>query len=197
VPSSWTGPALTLAAYFVGSISFALIAARRRGIDLYAEGSGNPGATNVGRVLGKREGRIVLALDALKGALPYGAAWLVLGGDDPWTAAAGVAAVVGHCLPVWHRFRGGKGAATAAGVLLVGHPAAGLGAVVTYVALKKLTRRASVGSLAGAVVGAAVAVALEGWRAPVAAMALGIAVVVWLRHADNLVRLVRGVEPPS
>lgn len=193
----WIGPALAITAYLVGSISFALIVARRKGVDLYDEGSGNPGATNVGRVIGKREGRIVLLLDALKGALPYGVARLALGAEDVWTSIAGVAAVVGHCLPVWHRFRGGKGAATAAGVMLVAQPIAGLGAIVTYLALKRATRRASVGSLAGAVVGAAIAVALEGPRSPVGAMTIAIAVVVWLRHADNLARLARGEEPPS
>lgn len=191
------GPAITIAAYLIGSISFALIAAKRKGIDLYAEGSGNPGATNVGRIVGKREGRIVLVLDALKGVLPYGAARLALGADDPWASAAGAAAVIGHCFPIWHRLRGGKGAATAGGVMLVAEPIAGLAAIATYLALKKVTKRASVGSLAGALLGAGIVVALWGWRAPVSVMAIAIAVVVWLRHADNIARLARGEEPPS
>jgi glycerol-3-phosphate acyltransferase PlsY len=197
LPGGYAGPALAIAAYLVGSISFALIVARRKGIDLYAEGSGNPGATNVGRIIGKREGRIVLLLDALKGILPYGAALLALGVDDPWAAVTGAAAVVGHCFPIWHRFRGGKGAATAGGVMLVAEPIAGVAAIATYVGLKKATKRASVGSLAGALLGAVVVVALEGWRAPVSMMAIAIAIVVWLRHADNLARLARGEEPPS
>ncbi|UJR81828.1 glycerol-3-phosphate 1-O-acyltransferase PlsY [Sandaracinus amylolyticus] len=197
MPPSWIGPALAIIAYLVGSISFALLIARRKGIDLYGEGSGNPGATNVGRVIGKKEGRVVLLLDALKGALPYGAALLVLGRDDVWTAVCGVAAVVGHCLPVWHRFRGGKGAATAAGVMLVAQPIAGIAAVAGYLVLKRITRRASVGSLVGAVIGAAIVVALEGARSMVGMMTIAIAIVVWLRHADNLVRLARGEEPPS
>lgn len=196
----WLGAALVVAAYLVGSISFALIAARRKGVDLYAEGSGNPGATNVGRVIGRRAGRAVLLLDALKGAVPYGAARVLLGDEGAgawWAAGAGLAAVIGHCLPIWHRLRGGKGAATAAGVMLVGDLVAGLAAVATYVALKKLTKRASVGSLAGALVGAAIVVARGGGDAPVSVMAIAIAIVVWLRHADNLVRLARGEEPPS
>lgn len=197
MPSAWTGPALAIAAYLVGSISFALIVARRKGVDLYGEGSGNPGATNVGRVIGKKEGRLVLLLDALKGALSYGVAVLVLGAEDVWTAVAGVAAVVGHCLPIWHRFRGGKGAATAAGVMIVAQPIAGIAAAATYLALKRATRRASIGSLAGALVGAGITIALEGVGSRVAAMTIGIAIVVWLRHADNLVRLARGEEPPS
>ncbi|MDQ3036533.1 MAG: glycerol-3-phosphate 1-O-acyltransferase PlsY [Myxococcota bacterium] len=191
------GPAIVVGAYLIGSISFALIVAKRKGIDLYAEGSGNPGATNVGRIVGKKEGRIVLVLDALKGVLPYAAARLALGGDDPWAAAAGAAAVLGHCFPIWHRLRGGKGAATAGGVMLVAEPVAGASAIVAYVALKKATKRASVGSLAGALLGAGLVVGLRGWGEPVALMAVAIAVIVWARHADNLVRLARGKEPPS
>lgn len=190
------GPALTVAAYLLGSISFGLLAAKRAGVDLREVGSGNIGATNVGRALGKRTGRVVLLLDAAKGAGPALAAWRLFGLDDPWTAAVGVAAVVGHCFPVWHRFRGGKGAATAAGVMLALVPYAGLAAAVTYVGLKKLTKRASVGSLGGALLGAVIAAALLG-PSPRSYMTGAILAVVTLRHASNIVRLVRGQEPPS
>jgi glycerol-3-phosphate acyltransferase PlsY len=174
-----------------------LIIARRKGVDIYAEGSGNPGATNVGRVIGKKEARIVLVLDAAKGALPSAAARWILGDEDAWVAATGVAAALGHCFPIWHRFRGGKGAATAAGVLLATTPIAGLFAIATYLGAKKITQRTSVGSLLGALVGAVIVLGLEGWGAPLSQMALAIAGLVWLRHADNLVRLARGEEPPS
>ncbi|MBX3272278.1 MAG: glycerol-3-phosphate 1-O-acyltransferase PlsY [Sandaracinaceae bacterium] len=190
------GPALIALAYLVGSISFGLLAARRAQVDLRSVGSGNVGATNVGRALGKRTGRVVLALDAAKGALPSLAGWALLGLDSPWTAGAGLAAVVGHCFPVWHRFAGGKGAATAAGVMLALVPLAGVGAALAYVLLKRVTRRASVGSLGGAALGAGLAALLLG-PGPRAYMAAGILAVVVLRHADNLVRLVRGEEPPS
>ncbi|MGE0792474.1 MAG: glycerol-3-phosphate 1-O-acyltransferase PlsY [Sandaracinaceae bacterium] len=190
------GPALAVASYLLGSISFGLLAARRAGVDLRAEGSGNVGATNVGRVLGKRTGRVVLLLDAAKGAIPSGLAWWLLGPDDPWTAATGALAVLGHCAPIWHAFRGGKGAATAAGVMLVLVWPAGLAAVVSYAALKKLTRRASVGSIVGAVLGAAIALAWLG-PGPRAWMTVAIAVIVLVRHAGNLRRLLRGEEPPS
>jgi glycerol-3-phosphate acyltransferase PlsY len=193
----WLGPALAIGGYLLGSISFAVIVARRKGIDLYAEGSGNPGATNVGRVIGKSEGRVVLALDALKGALPYAAARWALGPDDPWAIATGIATVVGHCAPVWHRFRGGKGAATAAGVMLLADPRVGAIAVATYLVLKRATKRASVGSLGGALAGAAAAGVIHGLATPITVMSIAIAVVVWVRHANNLVRLARGEEPPS
>jgi glycerol-3-phosphate acyltransferase PlsY len=197
VPSAWIGPAITLAAYLAGSISFARTVARRYGVDPSTAGSRNPGATNVGRLAGKRAGRTVLVLDMLKGALPLGAARALLGLGDPWTVAAGVAATLGHCAPIWHRFRGGRGAATAAGVMLAAEPLAGALAIALYAVLKKVTRRASVGSLAGAVGGALATAALAGWRAPAAVMAYAIAVIVWLRHGDNLVRLARGEEPES
>lgn len=189
------GPGLATLGYLLGSISFALIAAQRAGVDLRAEGSGNPGATNVGRVLGKRTGRAVLVLDLAKGALPVLLAMGVLGVDSPWTAATGTAAVAGHCFPVWHRFRGGKGAATAAGVLLALVPVAGLAAALTYLVGKRASRRASVGSLLGALVGSGVTFALVG--PPRTWMSLSIVALVFARHHDNLARLARGTEPES
>ncbi len=191
------GPAIAVGSYLLGSISSGVLLARRRGVDLHAVGSGNVGATNAARALGKRAGHIVLALDAAKGALPALVARAALGPDDPWTAVAGVAAVVGHCWPVWHRFRGGKGAATGAGVLVATVPAAGVAAAGTYVALKKVTGRASVGSLGGALVGAAATWALLGAASPRSWMALGILGLVVARHRENIVRLARGEEPPS
>jgi glycerol-3-phosphate acyltransferase PlsY len=190
------GLPLLIAAYLIGSVSFGLVLAARRGVDLRAVGSGNTGATNVARALGKRAGHAVMALDALKGFLPALGARLWLGPGDPWTAAAAVATALGHVLPIWHRFRGGKGAATAAGAMLAVLPPAGLAALVAFFGLKKLTRRASVGSLGGAMVGALVALALGPGPWPVA-MAVALLALVVLRHWDNLGRLLRGQEPPS
>lgn len=199
------GPALVLVAYLLGSISFGLVAARRRGIDLRSVGSGNIGATNVGRALGKRTGAVVLLLDALKGALPALAARLLLPGQAPWIAGVAAAAVVGHLFPIWHGFRGGKGVATTAGVMLAVVPIAGALMAITYVALKKLTKRSSVGSLAGTVVAlAATAVASSApWPDPPStrpawiAMAAAIAVLVFARHTSNIRRLLRGEELES
>lgn len=189
-------PALvTIGAYLLGSVNFAILIAQRRGVDVRAVGSGNPGATNAGRALGKRTGRVVLLLDALKGVIPV-AALRIAGVDKWWVAAAGVAAVVGHCFPIWHGLRGGKGAATGVGTLVAASPAAGAAAAVTYVVLEKLTKRASVGSLAGAAVGAGLLAAIEG-IGPLAAMGAGVAAIIVLRHVDNIGRLVRGQEPPS
>jgi len=187
-----------IAAYLIGSISFAELVARRAGVDIRAAGSGNPGATNVGRVLGRGAGRVVLALDLLKALLPTLAALFLLHETD--AAITGLAAVVGHCYPIWHRFEGGKGVASAAGTLLALVPIAGSLAVLAFLLVRKLTRRASAGSLAGAAVGALASLGLA-WlgRAGSAAAAVSVAVfalVVW-RHRDNLVRLRDGTEPSA
>lgn len=183
-----------LAGYLCGSVSFGLLLARHRGVDLRSTGSGNVGATNVGRALGRRTGRLVLLLDALKGAGPTLAARLVLGADSPFTCATGVAAVVGHVWPIWHGFRGGKGAATGVGSLLAASPLGGVAAFVTYLVAKARTRRASVGSLGGSCVGLVVVLFVEGASWP-SAMAALITLLVWVRHAANLRRLWRGEEP--
>ncbi len=194
--SAWVwGVASVVAAYLVGSILFGVLAARRAGIDLRAVGSGNVGATNVERALGKRAGRVVMLLDALKGFFPTLGALLVFGPESPWLVAVGLAAALGHAFPIYHRFRGGKAAATSVGALLGGFWPAGLAAMVAFFVLKKVTRRASVGSLVGASVGLAIAATVGGDRA--AQLATGLFVVVLVRHRDNLVRLARGEEPPT
>ncbi|MBX3248465.1 MAG: glycerol-3-phosphate 1-O-acyltransferase PlsY [Myxococcales bacterium] len=187
---------MTLIGYLAGSVLFGLVEAKRAGVDLRATGSGNVGATNVGRALGRGVGRKVLLLDALKGLLPSLAALLLLGRDDPWTAATGLATAVGHAYPIFFRFRGGKAAATGVGALLGIVWPAGLAAALVYVVGKKLTRRASVGSLAGALVALGVTAA---WLrdTPPTWMAAGLtALIVW-RHRGNIARLARGEEPPG
>ncbi len=191
------GPAFVVVAYLMGSVCFGLVVAAHHGVDLRGTGSGNVGATNVGRLLGRRTGRLVLVLDAAKGLLPTLGAHMLLGRQDPWTAATGLAASLGHCYPIWFRFKGGKAAATAAGALLAVTPGAGAAAIATYVGLKKWTRRASVGSLAGGLIGALVSAALDGPRATSTQMAVALWVLLLWRHRDNLRRLARGEEPPS
>jgi glycerol-3-phosphate acyltransferase PlsY len=197
MPPVLIGVLFVLAGYLLGSVSFGLVAARKAGVDLRHGGSGNIGATNVGRVLGKKTGRTVLLLDALKGFVPVLGARFVLGPDDGFTAATGVAAVLGHLAPLWHGFRGGKGAATSAGVLLAAVPWAGVAGAVGYLIGKKGTRRASVGSLLGATLGVLVTVAVVGPTGPRPVMAYSLLLMVIIRHSGNIGRLVRGVEPPS
>lgn len=193
--TTWIGAASVLGAYLLGSVLFGLIAARRAGVDLRAIGSGNVGATNVERALGKRAGRVVMLLDALKGFGPTLGAHLYFGAESPWLVGVGVAGALGHSFPVYHRFRGGKAAATSVGALLGAFWPAGLVAGVTFFVLKKVTQRASVGSLVGASMGLAIAATIGNERAAQLAAALFVLVVV--RHHENLVRLARGEEPPG
>jgi glycerol-3-phosphate acyltransferase PlsY len=190
------GPALTVAAYLLGSVSFGLLLASQQGVDLRGIGSGNIGATNVGRALGTNTGRTVMLLDMLKGFVPVVLARWVLDLSWPWVTAVGIAAVVGHVFPIWHGFRGGKGAATAAGVLLAALPPIGAAAIATFVVVKKLSRRASVASLSAATLAAGLAMALDGRQWPIQ-LAVGLWLIVTLRHLDNIGRLLRGEEPPD
>jgi glycerol-3-phosphate acyltransferase PlsY len=187
------GPVLTIAAYLFGSISFGLIFAKRRGIDLRSIGSGNIGATNVGRALGKQTGRLVLVLDMLKGFVPVALARWAFDLPWPWITAVGLAAALGHVFPIWYGFRGGKGAATSGGILLAALPPIGALTLLTFVVVKKWTRLASVGSLSAATVGAALTLVLDGGEWPVL-LATGLWFLVVLRHWGNLIRLLRGEE---
>src|SRR5947209_7829032 len=108
-----------LLSYMLGAVPFGFVIARLRGVDIFSAGSGNIGATNVGRVLGRKFGLLVFVLDFLKGAVPTALVRAYLP-TEPWAAvAAGLAAFVGHMFPVYLRFRGGKGVATGTGVVAV------------------------------------------------------------------------------
>ncbi len=190
------GPVLTLAAYLFGSISFGLVFAARQGVDLRAIGSGNVGATNVGRALGKSAERKVMVLDMLKGFVPVVLARWAFDLPWPWITAVGIAATLGHVFPIWHSFQGGKGAATAAGVLLGALPSIGVATLATFGVVKKLSRRASMASLSAATLAVALTMALDGREWPIQ-LAVGLWIIVGIRHAGNIVRLLRGEEPPS
>ncbi|HTM19050.1 MAG TPA: glycerol-3-phosphate 1-O-acyltransferase PlsY [Kofleriaceae bacterium] len=184
------------AAYLLGSIPTGLLLARRRGVDIREQGSGNIGATNVARTLGRKLGAVVLVLDAAKGALATLAAAALHHhhGVTAWAiTAAGVAAVAGHCFPIWLRLRGGKGVATALGVMLVAAPLATGAAVLIFLALYATFRVVSIGSMA-----ACAAMPLLAWLlgrpAPVIAAAGAIAAMVLVRHQGNLRRLLAGRE---
>ncbi|MBN1208302.1 MAG: glycerol-3-phosphate acyltransferase [Myxococcaceae bacterium] len=187
-------PALVLLGYLAGSIPFGVLVTRwARGVDVRAEGSGNIGATNVARVAGKKLGILVLALDALKGALPVLLVLRVMPDSPRAQVAVGVAAVLGHCYPVWLKFRGGKGVATALGVLLVLVPLAALAGAAVYGLVLVATRVSSLGSLTAGVA----AVATAAFTAPAIEYALlsGLlfAFMLWT-HRGNIQRLLRHTE---
>jgi acyl phosphate:glycerol-3-phosphate acyltransferase len=187
---------LVVAGYVLGSIPVGWLLSRRRGLDIRTVGSGNIGATNVARSLGKRLGALVLALDALKGAVPVVAAqYLASRGavDVAVIAATGLAAIVGHCFPVWLGFRGGKGVATGLGVMLAVAPlATGLAALV-FAAVYALTRIASLGSLC-ATSTLVVLVGLFDRGGPQLVLVLAAAAVIVYQHRANIGRLLRGAE---
>ena len=183
--------------YLLGSIPFGLVAARLRGVDLRREGSGNIGATNAARVLGRPVGLAVFALDVLKGWLPA----FVLA---PWAAgdagelqvACGALAVLGHVFPVWLGFRGGKGVATACGALVAIDPIVFLIGGLVWLVVLATTRYVGLSSIAMALA----FVAAAGWRAGagprdlVAGTAL-LAVLILVRHRSNIRRMLSGTEP--
>jgi glycerol-3-phosphate acyltransferase PlsY len=184
--------AVVFAGYLIGSIPFALILARRWGSDLRQVGSGNLGAANVMRASGVRAGVLVALLDMAKGAASvWLAARVSVGADLP--AAAGLAAIIGHIYPVWLRFRGGKGVATACGVFSVLTPVAVPPALAIFAAVVWLTQYISLGSLLASVALPPLAYAL-GSPAPAVAAAAGAAAIIVFRHRSNVFRLWTGTE---
>ncbi|HUP75625.1 MAG TPA: glycerol-3-phosphate acyltransferase [Acidimicrobiales bacterium] len=182
---------VTAGAYGVGTFPTAQIVGRRIGRDPTREGSGNPGATNVYRTAGRRAGLLVGLVDVLKGAAPAAVGYLVDG--RPLATVAWAAAVAGHVLPVTRWLRGGKGVATAAGGAAVLHPLIALALGVVFVVVARATRRASLGSLAIAVL-LPVGVAITGRPAWEVGAAAAIGALVLVRHAANLRRLFEGTE---
>lgn len=186
--------ALVAGAYLLGSIPFGLILARRRGVDVRQVGSGNIGATNVARSLGKKLGLVVLVLDVAKGAVPVLALGALPLAAHPWlVTAVGVAPILGHCFPVWLRLHGGKGVATALGVFLALAPAVAGMAVALFAALYATFRVVSLGSMSA---GVAVPVLLWATGRPAPEVTLGVvgAAIILVQHRQNIRRLLRRAE---
>lgn len=180
-----------VAGYLIGSVDFGVVVARVRGVDIYGVGSGNPGATNVLRSMGRGTAAVVLAGDVLKGVAAAGLGGLA--GGDATGFAAGLAAAVGHCYPIWHRFRGGKGVATTGGVTLWMEPVLGAILVPLWALVTAVARKASVASLLLAVL-LVPGLAVFGWRGwPLVWAGAAVALVLY-RHRGNVMRLLRGAE---
>jgi len=179
-------------AYLLGSIPFSYIVARRRGVDVRRVGSGNVGATNVMRSVGRGAGLLAFVLDFLKGSAATLLAMSVeRRGVLPALAAATV--VLGHMYPVWLRFRGGKGVATGAGAFLPIAPLPTAAALAAFGLALATTRYVSVGSLVGCATLAGLAFVLDGPSA-VAFAATATALLVLWKHRPNLARLAQGTE---
>lgn len=198
---AWLGAGVACA-FLIGSIPWGYVVGKAKGVDVRQQGSGNIGATNVGRTLGWRWGSLVLALDALKGVMAVlGVDWLMGRisadglGDIEWRGIVlGVGAVLGHNFCPWLGWKGGKGIATSAGVLLAALPAAFLCAFGTWLVFFAATRIVSLASICGAI---ALGVAgmwlygggILGWACVV------LSVLAVVRHRANIVRLLAGKEP--
>ena len=189
---------IALAAYLLGSISFAVVVSRLMGLpDPHSYGSKNPGATNVLRSGSKLAAVLTLIGDTGKGALAVILAAYYTG-ESPSSGydapIAGAMALLGHLFPVFHGFRGGKGVATAAGVLLALNPWLGLGVLATFAIIVAFFRMVSLASMIAAVFAVFWAWSLFG-LAPVTPVVGAIALLVIWRHRENIVRIARGVEP--
>jgi len=197
---------LLVGSYLLGSIPFGYLAGRLTGIDIRQAGSGNIGATNVVRVLGKRYGYPVLALDVSKGFVAVKIAMLIAPGRPPeWNSPeifgilAAISSVLGHLYPPWLKFKGGKGVATSAGALLALTPVATLIGVVIWIIVFWLTRYVSLASMIAAVVLPIVILVFssrdQNKGKPLFYSSACVAAVVIWRHRSNLSRLIRGTEP--
>lgn len=194
-------------AYLAGATPFGFLLAKwLRGVDIRAAGSGNIGATNASRVLGARWGAVVLALDVFKGwiAVAVFPRWLMPadhGALPHVEVACGITAILGHMFPCWLRFRGGKGVATALGVVLALNPVATLITVVAFAVLFGATRIVSLASSVGVITYAISAIWLK-WPVPFSdanwsqsAFAIAAPLLILVRHRANFVRILRGTEP--
>ena len=182
-------------AFLLGSIPWGWWLTRRRGIDIRAVGSGNIGATNVGRALGFRWGLAVFFLDFAKGLIPVWACRRFVPLEAGWPAWVGLSAVLGHVFSPWLKFRGGKGVATAFGSFIALTPWAAVMAFGVFLIVVGTTSYVALGSLAGALS----FVVFTAWmfeQPPGFVLAAGLtALLIGWRHAGNIRRLLRGVEP--
>ena len=192
------GPMLAVAlavpvAWLLGTFPSALLVARSRGRDILQEGSGNPGASNVARLLGWRAGAIVLLLDFSKGAIAAGAGMLI--GGRAGACALGVAAVVGHTFPLYRK--GGKGVAAAGGALVVLYPLIVVGLAVVWFVVARVLHKASLASLLTTIMFPVAIAALrstwgyEVWEIVAVAALAGLVII---RHLGNIRRLLRRQE---
>jgi acyl phosphate:glycerol-3-phosphate acyltransferase len=161
--------------------------ARSRGVDILTQGSGNPGASNVARVLGTRWGALVFGLDAVKGAVPAAIGLIVGTRPDAYILVS--AAVLGHMFPITRKFRGGKGVATMGGAMLVLHPITSVILLALWIVVRKATGKASLASLL-ITVGLPVGIAIGGVPAWEIVYVVALCTLVLVRHVDNIKRLI-------
>lgn len=182
--------------YFLGAISFAVIVAKSRGVDIFKEGSGNPGATNVKRVLGSKAGNSVFALDALKGFVAALWPMLVFGGfvGLKFGIIGLIAAIIGHSFSVFLGFRGGKGVATTMGGLLAIMPIVLVIGLLAWAVSYFTTKVVAIASIVFALSLPISAFCMHGGGDPRFTLGLVLGVLIVVRHRSNIARLLQGKE---
>ena len=189
------GICVVVLGYLLGSISFAVIVANRKGIDIFTSGSGNPGATNVKRVLGAKWGNAVFFLDALKGLVAAGWPILFWGGNDPKLSILGLlASLAGHSYSIFIKFRGGKGVATTMGGLLAIMPGSLLIGLFVWLFIYYSSRIVAIASLLFAVSLPSSAGWLYGFNDPRFLLGCVLCLLIIVRHKSNISRLLQGKE---
>ena len=180
--------------YLVGSISFAVIIARSQGVDIFKEGSGNPGATNVKRTLGKKWGNLTFALDALKGFVAAGWPLIAYAGDNRLAVIGLIAAILGHSFSVFLKFRGGKGVATTIGGLLAMMWAVLVIGLAVWLLVFYTSKVVALASILFAVSLPISAYFIHGTEDPRFYLGVILAVLIVVRHRSNILRLFSGKE---
>jgi len=183
---------LILFAYLLGSVLFGELIANKKGLDLRSVGSGNVGATNVSRALGKKYGVLVFFLDFLKGLFPVILSRIYFGLESWTTGFVGLASFLGHLYPFFHKFRGGKGVATAFGVLFGISPTIALFSLLVWFLLFKLKGYVSLASLGAT--GFAFILSLIMLNFKLIFMVFFITLLIVYKHRDNIKRLLEGSE---
>ena len=182
-----------MSGYLLGSLSISIFLSKTLlGRDVRSCGSGNAGATNMARVYGTRAGVLTLTGDMLKGTAAMLIGWLL--GGDIGLAAGGVGCMLGHCFPAFHNFRGGKGVSVGAAVALAVDWRVFVAVIVVFAGVAVLSKKVSLGSICAAVT-AFVASLIFGASVPRCAMVLFAAIMIVIRHRENIRRLLSGTEP--
>jgi glycerol-3-phosphate acyltransferase PlsY len=181
--------------YLLGSVPFGLLYGRLAGIDVRQQGSRNIGATNVNRLLGKKLGLLTLASDLLKGLVPMLLCSHFLSGPDAprLVMLTGLAALLGHCWPIYLKFKGGKGVATALGIFLYLAPLPTLAAILIFIGTVWLSGFVSLGSMSAAL-SLPLIIALTGGDYEILAVSGLIALLIIVKHHENISRLLQGAE---
>lgn len=184
---------MAIGSFFVGSLPFGYWAGKSKGVDIRTQGSGNVGATNVYRVLGRKLGFLVFVLDIAKGYVPAAVAGLLFQSKEV-ALLIGAVAIAGHCLSPFLGFKGGKGIATGLGAILGASPLVALGAFVIFVVCLAIGRYVSVASLVSSAAIPPIAY-FVGDPAPLLVAYVAMTAFVWVRHRSNIGRLLAGTEP--